>query len=156
MIGNKIQQDTQSFRVCSIQQFAQVSFSAQARFDAQVVADVIPMVAGAAEDGWEPNGIEAQILDVVQLLDHPAQGPPKRFCQVCCLQPLSAFARVEAVDKYLVDHRLLRPGRRVAAVGEPQPEQCCPSQLSCLTVRKTLFPPRKFGEYLVEQLSSLR
>ena len=50
VVGDKIQQDSQRFCMRQVQQLAQVGFGAKARFDAQVVADVIPMVAGATED----------------------------------------------------------------------------------------------------------
>ena len=50
VVSDKIQQHPQPFCVCQVQQFTQVGFGAKARFDAQVVADVVPMVAGATED----------------------------------------------------------------------------------------------------------
>ena len=75
-----------------------------------VITDVIAMVGGAAENGGKPNGIKAEIVNVIEFFDDSPQCTSKRLEQVFSLKPTAVRTRVEAIDKDLVNAGGFGPG----------------------------------------------
>ena len=79
MIGDKIEHQAHASLVGLVDQLPQILFAPKARLDLKVIADVISMVGGTTKDRREPDGVEAKLLDMVQLLGHAKDRSAKGF-----------------------------------------------------------------------------
>ncbi len=89
MVGDKIENDSQSFLVGTVNQLHQVRLRAKTRFDLGVVTAVITVMRRTAENGGEPDGIESEIVDMIQFFDNTPQRAAKGLEQIFGLQPVA-------------------------------------------------------------------
>src|SRR4030065_270556 len=110
VIGHIIEQNPDATSVSLVKQLAQVSLCPQARLNIEQVRSIITVVRGAGKEGRQPEDIDAQLYDVVQLLGHTFQGTTVESFRIGWMHPFLSTAWREAVDKDLVDHRIFCPG----------------------------------------------
>jgi hypothetical protein len=93
--------------------------AAQQWIDLIVVVGVIAVVAGALEDGGEVDGVDAQPLNVIEVVNHPVE--ITTFVTLRCRRRVPGFevggfdqagAFGEAVGENLVEDGILDPIRR--------------------------------------------
>jgi hypothetical protein len=73
VVGDEIKQDADAEMVGFVDQFADVFGRSQAGIDGEVVGGVVAVVGVVGEEGVDPEAVEAQVGDVIEVLDDAAK-----------------------------------------------------------------------------------
>ena len=99
VVHDEVDDDAHAALVGGVEERLEVLGRSQARLNAGVIRDVVPAVAqGRGEEGREPQTIDAEPLEVVELVD---QAPE--------VSGAVAVAVFERPDQDFVEHRRLEP-----------------------------------------------
>ena len=134
VIEHAVEDDAHPALVGAIEQLAQGGIAPEQRVDVEVVVGVVAVVRGRLEDRGHVDGVDPEVLEVVEALDDPEQ--------VAALEPVRGRRRVprldgpglahpiaggEPVREDLVEDRVADPvGRVDSHVGRP----VCPMRYS--------------------------
>jgi hypothetical protein len=122
VIEYPIEHDAHVAVVRFVDEFAKRDIAPQQRVDTHVIVGVIAMVGGRRKDGGEVQGRDAQLFEIVELVDHAIQIAPLKSivrgwaAPLLKLEPrqvLGARTTRKTIGKNLIKHRVLDPVGRM-------------------------------------------
>src|SRR5581483_5650505 len=148
VIGHEIHDQPDAAGFTGANQLAEGFFAAKAGLDAEKVGDVIAVIGRGAVEGRKPDGICAEIGDVIQLPGDSLQIASAKngafLASILRSMPPTAAAR-EAIDQNLIDHRFSEPVGSAHKVSPMSVRAFLPDPLSRFAVERE---PKAAGERL--------
>lgn len=116
VVGDEIEHQPHPSPAARGNQRLECGFASQGRFHPKEIARRIAVILGRCEDGRQPQGINAERRNVVELRDQSPERPAQASIQILRRRQLLTGRWGEAIDEHLVDHRPAQPLRRRQAV----------------------------------------
>ncbi len=148
VVRDEVEDHAQAARVGGIDELAEVRLRAQPRLDGSVIGRVVAVMRGTREERRQPEARRAEVDDVVEPLQQPADRPAVEPGRGRRRREGTSAGRREPIEEDLVDHRVAQPVRNPLAIdmvgvarrAADRPQRDAEGELGGIDVRHVRWP----------------